>query len=813
MRYHFALIIALFCLPSWAAYYTTNWKYNGNQLPLYEGGNWQNGKAGINWSNCQTFNGYASGDRGHNVSDNAALLTGTWGPDQDVTATVFIGSIAPSHGPEVELLLRGTISSGSGGTFRTYEVFYSLDGSEDNWIVRWEGPPNVFTGLAHSFHTVNNGDVLRATIVGQTITMYINGVSVLTYTDNSASKITSGNPGMGFDTDDTTFDYSTFGFTSYTASDGITEANVNHPAASANLWDVQAALNWCVNSDTNSLPAGNVTWTNKLTITNGITLIGNGVGSTIVKDGSAADYLLDWSLWANQNSRMSGIEFQDNGGLAGSPRFRFSGTDIDNRRLRVDHCKFSSLAGPVFNMYSTLGVFDHNTVLGKSAGQQVFLGFCFGSSFGYAQDTAAWGDGAFAASDNFGSDQFMFFEDNAITNLSGVFTILTMLDGHSGTRYVFRHNTSKGGSLECHGAEAARTRSGRAYEIYRNAMIAADDRSTPIYIRGGTAIVWQNGFTNWTSGCNIALVNNRSTDHEFAPFWGSDGRNPWDVNHASNPFDTGTCSSAGDLTMTDSGKSFPNYAGYTIRKTGGTSVKTVSSLDYSVSGGVATATVGSTGHGFTTGDYVTIFGADQYGYNGEFQITVVNANFFTFTLSIYGTLATPATGTIKCTKGCNFAEIDSNTGTQITFHDSVFGAPTRCVFSAGDTYEINKVTGSMDQIGLGYSANSLGGVDYPTLPGGWNNQAISSWYIWGNTNELAADIVASNARGGGGTYAVIVSGTHYNNDTPKPGYSSYLYPHPLVAPGGVVEWGAVPNLGMHGGMAGKISAKGAITIQ
>jgi hypothetical protein len=62
-----------------------------------------------------------------------------------------------------------------------------------------------------------------------------------------------------------------------------------------------------------------------------------------------------------------------------------------------------------------------------------------------------------------------------------------------------------------------------------------------------------------------------------------------------------------------------------------------------------TATVTATAHGFTTGDQVNIRGAAQTDYNGDFIVTVTDANTFTYTVS--GSPATPATGTIIANNG------------------------------------------------------------------------------------------------------------------------------------------------------------------
>jgi hypothetical protein len=120
---------------------------------------------------------------------------------------------------EVELLLRFTIAP---GVARGYEVLFSV-GAFTNLIaiVRWNGPLGSFTVLktVQRQLPIANGDVVKATIVGDRITAYINNALALTVTD---STFTSGSPGLGFffqangplggNTN------SDFGFTSYTAS-------------------------------------------------------------------------------------------------------------------------------------------------------------------------------------------------------------------------------------------------------------------------------------------------------------------------------------------------------------------------------------------------------------------------------------------------------------------------------------------------------------------------------------------------------------------------------------------------------------------
>src|SRR5262245_9190880 len=75
--------------PAYAKTYSTNFPFAEN--PISQGGRWKNGQTnGIDWSNVRTTPGLAFGTQtGTNgFDDSVALLTGTWGPDQTVEATV-----------------------------------------------------------------------------------------------------------------------------------------------------------------------------------------------------------------------------------------------------------------------------------------------------------------------------------------------------------------------------------------------------------------------------------------------------------------------------------------------------------------------------------------------------------------------------------------------------------------------------------------------------------------------------------------------------------------------------------------------------
>src|SRR5882757_92334 len=200
--------------------YTTTFPLN--ETPISEGNAWINGKAvGLNWADVHTTRGLAFGtESGNNgYDDSAALLTGNWGSDQTAEATVHTVNQNDSIFEEVELRLRSNLSARSA---TGYEINFRCSKTAKAYtqIVRWNGTLGNFTYIATAQgqkYGVTNGDVVKATIKGNVITAYINGVQVLQGRDK---KFTTGNPGMGFFLQGASGVNSDYGFTRFTASDG-----------------------------------------------------------------------------------------------------------------------------------------------------------------------------------------------------------------------------------------------------------------------------------------------------------------------------------------------------------------------------------------------------------------------------------------------------------------------------------------------------------------------------------------------------------------------------------------------------------------
>lgn len=191
--------------------YTTNFPLKED--PISEGGRWIDGKTvGLDWGNVSTTPGLAIGHAGpKRFADATALLAGTWGPTQTAEAVVLSKKVF--RYPEVSLRLRSALSPHN---CSGYEISNSLKSDDSAYliIVRWNGPLADFTYLAQLHgkqYGVKTGDVVKATIVGNVITAYKNGVQIGQATDNT---YITGNPGLGFN-EGKNGDY---GMTRYTAT-------------------------------------------------------------------------------------------------------------------------------------------------------------------------------------------------------------------------------------------------------------------------------------------------------------------------------------------------------------------------------------------------------------------------------------------------------------------------------------------------------------------------------------------------------------------------------------------------------------------
>ena len=201
--------------------YSTEFELDEN--PISEGGMWINGrKDGIDWIDVISKNGEGYGEvsrmavaekrieQGNldvgdggdaaplgDYDDPTAVLSGEWGPNQHGKATVFCRNPTNKYFQEVEIRLRSTITPHS---CTGYEVFWRALKTEEGYaeIVRWDGKIGSWASLKKlvgAQYGVKDGDIVEATIEGNVLKGFINGVEVISATDDVYA---TGAPGIGF---------------------------------------------------------------------------------------------------------------------------------------------------------------------------------------------------------------------------------------------------------------------------------------------------------------------------------------------------------------------------------------------------------------------------------------------------------------------------------------------------------------------------------------------------------------------------------------------------------------------------------------
>jgi hypothetical protein len=528
-------------------------------------------------------------------------------------------------------------------------------------------------------------------------------------------------------------------------------------AKSVSFNDVSAAVASARDGDTVHVPAGTAIWTSSLTISGHITLQGAGAELTVIVDeiprpagrkapdnardpaagkdppfrggakmagASRGDgfrpgfseggrgCLLFVVLKKDLPFRMTGFTFRGgstNSGIASNGEIRCTGI---SHSFRIDHCTFDQLHGTSLAVNGFLwGVIDHCRFKTQRAHP-------------ITVEHKDWngknnGNGSWADDPYWGTEKFIFIEDNVFEDSSRAGT---GIDSFEGARFVVRYNHFHNTRLTMHGTEG-QGRGAKQVEEYNNTYV--NDTPQAGQIRSGCIITYDNTWTNVARGHVLQTFRL----FQRSPHWGpADGQNLWD-------------------------KNVPNgTVGYWARGT------------YS----------GENGATVLTDDNPK---KTWYDANGTLQTGVWPANRWYEPGAAYivrnktreesqGTIRTFAIGSDANTVKCS----------ALTF----FG--TYVTFNKGDTYEIWKISQALDQPGTGKSdlLTGLGqwnGVNM-TRPYGNPHQVTEPCYSWNNKNpSKGADVNLAS------TEPSIKEGRDFFNNTPKPGYKPFTYPHPLVTAG------------------------------
>ena len=295
---------------------------------------------------------------------------------------------------------------------------------------------------------------------------------------------------------------------------------------------VQALQNSAANGDTITLPSGIFTWSTAVTISKAITLQGEGIASTIIRDAKASGSLIIWNLPAGQLSRLTGIEFQDGGRTTvagesvGVVRFVSADSKTNGSRLRVDHSFFNQIRGSV-ETQNVLGVIDHCR-WDRAPGASAAI-YCKHANWnGGTSGDKSWTDDTL-----FGTEYFLFVEDCTFNGAN--------LDiGYGGSRLVFRHNacnTNANGpaKITTHGTESSgRKRGVRSMEVYNNVFDASgvNTGTTELgQMRSGILLYYNNSFIGWGRALSFGLQVYRMSGQTSEINWPTIDGNRWcDVN-------------------------------------------------------------------------------------------------------------------------------------------------------------------------------------------------------------------------------------------------------------------------------------------
>jgi hypothetical protein len=392
---------------------------------------------------------------------------------------------------------------------------------------------------------------------------------------------------------------------------------------SASLADVKSAIAAAHEGDTVTVPAGEVSWTSPLVITKGITLQGatsidGNVSNPVVTDktvvlddvprqshrqpsathqqgfvqdsagassgatslprqpeaafkSNRADgpktghmpAIIEARLKPDQSFRLTGFTFKygsvttyaENGGV------HLVGTCPS---VRIDHCHFDQLyANPFVMTHGQIyGVIDH-CVFDERPRALTFQIY----HDGWGGHTH--GDGSWADNTDFGSEKFLFIEDNTFRNANGYRS--NGIDSYGGGRYVARHNYLVDTPIGGHGTESSgRFRGVRAIEIYNNTFLSSlvDPRGQ---LRSGTMLQFHN---LWTGRIEPDSKSTHLTCYrQFRPFpfWGgANGTNRLDSNDSHGLYASGKHTgenNSATLVVANAGWTENQWVGYSVTNT------------------------------------------------------------------------------------------------------------------------------------------------------------------------------------------------------------------------------------------------------
>ncbi len=365
-------------------------------------------------------------------------------------------------------------------------------------------------------------------------------------------------------------------------------AQGTYTAASCNQSDVNSVINGpmhkAVDGDAIVIPAGSCTWTSGVSVGVGISITGQGTpngGAATMGAGTSTTTITDNSSTALFN--VSGLTYGQTVRIellniapmisSTQPPLMFDGTCTASGcpKLRVDNITYPNgwvgkISGVTFNVVNNFfGVFDHITD-NQTAQGLALMQISHSGWLGVGQ----YGDNSFASADSLGTNQAVYIENNALGYTSGTENDV----GYSfaelgGARYVCRYNQFSNGTCNTHGtAWTGRPRGMRQMEYYRNTMSYVGVGDSGVGFNSGVGFVFENIFTGYFNQF-VSLDVPRSWGGGGGVWGFCDGSQPWDTNDGTT-YDSGTVTTGGQSTFSDSRKSWTTNQWAGIALTNGT---------------------------------------------------------------------------------------------------------------------------------------------------------------------------------------------------------------------------------------------------
>jgi len=145
-----------------------------------------------------------------------------------------------------------------------------------------------------------------------------------------------------------------------------------------------------------------------------------------------------------------------------------------------------------------------------------------------------YGGWPWAQSLSWGSDDFLFIEDNSFTSTCATNGANLYLWVQGGGQWVLRYNYIQGRFAKVYGCYTANYRSGVACEIYNNTIYMPNDTNEKCFqIEGGSALIYNNTTQGYSTIANLVEQRAGGSKGDFGPA----GQN-WDGNWGS-PYPTG----------------------------------------------------------------------------------------------------------------------------------------------------------------------------------------------------------------------------------------------------------------------------------